>query len=505
MTVDQLTEWTGMPAGIAAAAVAVAGIVGAVLAARRLKTNVQSEGERRKFSAGTISAAVAFVICTSVSLNTSYRFTLDGLGMTGTPERILSCAAFESLLAMCVLGARERMAGPDKSPGWYGSAVWIFAALSAVPAWHEGNGLTTGTAVRIFIGSIGSALAAHSALGLELKHRSGDESQAPLAQISRDLRERLMARLGLSHRNRTALEITRDRALTKAVDLADTYDRLSEKQRTKFRGRRIAGRLAKWQDRAGVATDGAQAAAYLARLAQRRHSTNVVIDERESPWHRASVVEEARAAHEEADGLREQLAAAQEESAALREQLDQERAAQLRHMEELAARVEAHLMAQIGTAVPAPRAVAVDEAFDEAFDDEDDEEPADCIGQEDEETPGYGAAAAAQAARARAEARVPDGDEDTEDERQDEEGDAPELRALDSYPTKKSAIQALYRARVRPGDDRNVNQITDELLDEFRAAGIAYDRGPAHRAVSEVHVPAEHARADVRQDELAGV
>ncbi|MFF7176837.1 hypothetical protein [Streptomyces pseudovenezuelae] len=493
MNLDQLTQWTSGHTAVAAAVVSVLGIAGAVVAARHLKTAVK-QAERRKFSAGTIAAAAAFVICTSVSLNTSFRFTGDplGLAMTGMPERILSCAAYESLLAMCVLGARERMAGPDRSPGWYGSAVWIFAVLSSVPAWQEGDGFTTGTAVRIIVGSFGSALAAHSMLGLELKHREGDESQAPLAQIARDLRERLMARLGLSNRNRTALEIARERALTKAVDLADEYDRMTQKDREGRKGRRTARNLARWQDRAGIATDEAQAETYRARLAQRRFATAVEIAEEESPWHKATVVEEAQTAREEAEGLRAELQTARAENEELRQQLAEERAAQIRHMEALAERVEAALLAQSGTPLPRQRA---EEHADE------DEEEADCI--DDEASRSGKAAAAHEAARVRAEVRVPH-DEDEDDERQDQ-GDVPQLRALTSYPTKKAAIQALYKARVRPDDERNVNQITDALLEELTAAGITYDRGPAHRAISELHVPAEHGRAEVRQTALAGV
>jgi hypothetical protein len=303
-----------------------------------------------------------------------------------------------------------------------------------------------------------------------------------------------MSRLGLSHRNRTALEIARDRALTKAVDLADGYDRLDKKKRDSRRGSRLARRLAKWQDRAGIATDGEQAEAYRARLAQRRFSTALTIDEAESPWHRASVVEEAETLREEVAGLREGLTAAQEKADALRTQLDEERAAQVRHMEELAARVEAQLLAQIGTAVPGP---CTDLYADDG------EDSADFVelntGGEALET--RRAAAAQETARLRAEARLPH----PADEDQHQDHDADQLRPLGSYPTKKAAIQALYRARVRPGDPRNVNQITDALLQEMRDAGREYDRGPAHKAISELHTPPEHARAKPEQRALATV
>lgn len=292
----QVGQWTQDHPIITIATASAVAVASGTFALRRMKA--VSSGERRKFSAGTIAAVFAFIVCTSVSLNTSYRFTQDGLGMQGTAERLLSCAAFESLIAMCVLGARERMDGETKSPGWYGSAVWIFAALSSVPAWHEGGGFTTGTVVRVIVGSFGSALAAHSALGLELRHRTGSESQSPMAQIARDLRERLMARLGLAHRGRTAQQIAQARALDKAVDLADEYNRLPKDDKGKKRGTRLARRLAKWQDRAGIATNDDQRQLYRARVAQRQFSTELHITAQESPWHTGGTSDEVEAAVE---------------------------------------------------------------------------------------------------------------------------------------------------------------------------------------------------------------
>ncbi|WNI19944.1 hypothetical protein [Actinacidiphila sp. ITFR-21] len=292
----RITDWASVhPAPMIAAVSALAVAASAVI----VRCRTLGRTGRRAFSAGTLAAAVAFVICTSVSLNTSFRFTVDGLGMTGTPERLLSCAAFEALIAMCVLGARERMDGDAKSPGWYGSAVWAFAALSSVPAWHEGGGFSTGTVVRIIVGSFGSALAAHSALGLELRHRTGDESQSPMAQVARDLRERLMARLGLAHRNRTAQQIARDRALSRAVDLADRHSRLSDKDKTGARGAKLAKELARALDRAGCAEDEAQLGLFRARVALRRYATDLEITPAESPWHRGGRHAEAPADQEE--------------------------------------------------------------------------------------------------------------------------------------------------------------------------------------------------------------
>ncbi|MHC3394695.1 hypothetical protein ACLQ2E_35340 [Streptomyces lavendulocolor] len=443
-------------------------VIAVVLKRRGLKPRDPAQDDvagRRKFSAGTIAAILAFVVCTSVSLNTGFRFTGDaekGLGMTSMPERILACAAFESLIAMCVLGARERMAREDgdHSPGWYGSAVWIFAALSAVPAWAEGGGFGPGTLVRIIVGSFGSALAAHSALGLELRHRTGDESQTAMAQIARDVRERLMARLGLAHRSRSAEEIARDRALDKAVDLDDRYRRLSDDDKEKRKGQKIARRLAIWQDRAELGTDEAQKELYRARVAQRQHATALHISDAESPWNQPS--------------------AAQIQARAL-DTLE----AQARHMEDVAADAEAALRAQIGTLgmppaahggtpVPGPRVEAAPEA---------DDEPADCIDPAAKKAPEPPKAAAAQGGTPGViTARVPQEEEEAEPEPEPEE-EAEPLRDLRSYPTKRAALEALYRHRIAPDDPRTTNAIAEELLAELAEAGITLDRGPANRYI----------------------
>jgi hypothetical protein len=432
--VARFADWAGVnpvaTGGITAALALAAACI--VLARRRTR----SEGTRRKFSAGTVAAAAAFVICTSVSLNTSYRFTgaTDGLDMTDTMERLLSCAGLEALIAMSVLGAREHMDGETKSPGWYGSAVWIFAALSSVPAWHEGGGFTPGTAVRIIVGSFGSALAAHSALGLELRHRTGDDSQSPLAQIARDLRERAMALLGLAHRNRTAQQIERDRALSKAVDLADRYHRFDEKKKTAHKGAKTAKKLARALDRAGCADDEAQREAFRSRVALRRFGTEMEITPAESPWHKA---EEPAETERAIDVLAERI----------------------RHMEHMAEEAEDAVAAQIGTASRAENLPA---------------------SAQETKTP-----AAAETRQHGVSTRLP-----RQHRGQDQEDRAAQLpkppRDLSSYSTKRAALEALYAVRIDKDDNRTTNAIAEDLLGELAEAGVTLDRGAANRYVGEL-------------------
>ncbi|MFD9850495.1 hypothetical protein [Streptomyces parvus] len=464
-----LSEWAASHLLVIASVAILAAVLITVAFKRRASQQDPSgQEERRKFSAGTLAAVFAFIVCTSVSLNTGFRFTGDaqkGLGMTSMPERILACAAFESLIAMCVLGARERMARKDgdHSPGWYGSAVWIFAALSAVPAWAEGGGASSGTLVRIIVGSFGSALAAHSALGLELRHRTGGESQTAMAQIMRDVRERLMARLGLAHRSRSAEEIARDRALDKAVDLYDQYARLSDDDKGKRKGAKMAGRLAVWQDRAELATDEAQRDLYRARVAQRQYATALHISDSESPWSQPS--------------------RAQVQASAL-DELEE----QARRMEDVAAVAEAAVWAQIGTPGTPPTlhdGTYVPSQRDETVPDDEDE-PAECIDQVTPQPVKRPAeltkTAAAHGGTSRViTARVPR--EETGTPRVEQPKPDP-LRDLRSYPTKRASLEALYERRIKADDTRTTNAIAEELLSELANVGIKLDRGAANRYIA---------------------
>ncbi|MER7049913.1 hypothetical protein [Streptomyces jumonjinensis] len=460
----QLTAWMAPHGTMIVAVCVLAAVLAAVtLMYRRARVGVPSRElsrpraeKARKFSIGTLSAAAAFVICTSISLNTSFRFTgdPDGLKMTDTAERVLACAAFESLMAMCVLGARERMSSSDsRSPGWYGGAVWVFAALSAIPAYVEGNGFTAATMVRIIVGSFGSALAAHSALGLELRHRTGDESQTAMAQIIRDLRERLMARLGLAHRNRSAQQIARDRALDRAVDLWDRYDRMEEAARASKTGRRLARRLALWQDRAELATDPAQREAFRQRAAHRKFATALQIQDSESPWTQPSPAQRHTRALDTLETHAERIEALADTAEAA-----------------VMAQTGTPPVAQSGTHLPAQRA-------DTGTASREDDEPADCT-----EAGPPSAAAAHSGTPGTVTARVPQQDPDT-DEVADEHQDQPH-RDLRSYPTKRAALEALYRYRIDSADTRTTNAIVMTLLDELEQHGITLDRGTANRYIA---------------------
>ncbi|MGW1839640.1 hypothetical protein [Streptomyces sp. NPDC002067] len=414
---------------------------------------------RRRISAGTLIAILAFVVCTSISLNTSYRYTGDvnGLAMTSDVERLLSCAGYETLMALFVLGARERMSGPSKSPGWYGSAVWIFAGLSAIPAANEGGGLTGATAVRIILGSFGSALAAHAALGLDLRHRTGEEADTPTAILLRACRERLMSHLGVSELDRTAREIAQDRALDRAVDLRDRYRHKTPKQQSGLFGRRLAKRLAAAQDAAQLATDPVRRAEYKKRCALREHATTLAISADDSPWTTPVDLHPTRAAQVE----------------------------QVERLEALADDAEA---AVLGALPPELTADVLDELMNPAPDacyDEPAETP------EEPARPRIAAAHGSRGAGDSVTVRIPAPTQPTADEQPQ-----PAPVNLDGHSTKKQKLLALARLRVTLDDTRSTNAVTESLLAELEKQGITYDRGAAHRAVTDYRESLTRAATD---------
>ncbi|MFI9366095.1 hypothetical protein ACIG5E_34350 [Kitasatospora sp. NPDC053057] len=485
-------------------AVAACTLIGIGTLRRR---TAKTGGPRRKFSAGTLTAILAFVVCTYVSLNTSYRFTADGLAIYGHGERLLACAAYECLMAMCVFGAREHMSGDDKSPGWYGSAVWVLAVLSSVPAWHEGGGWTPGTFARIVFGSFGAAIAAHSALGLELRHRSGEGSQAPMALILRDLRERLMARMGLTVRGKTAQQIARDRALTRAVKFADQESRLNEKQRKGRKGMKLAGKIADALDAAGVYDDPELKETYRRRVAMRQHATGLRQADLPSPWDR----EEERQADTAAAAYLAMLQSQAEQAERQAEQAEQAAAAE-------AAVLDIAVDGSGPAALPRQREECAD-----AADHDHDDDAVDCLTEgadRAEQAPGNAgdkaAAAQGNGGNPRVHAKLPK--EEPADERQaepepedGEQAEAQKIRTLAVQESKKAAIQELYRIHVAADDDLTIstNAVAKELEALLRRyTGEGLDSAAAHRAVSEVR-PAQRPQAtpdaETADAQLAGV
>ncbi|SFE28474.1 hypothetical protein SAMN05216251_102372 [Actinacidiphila alni] len=228
-------------------------------------------------------AALAAVGCTAYSADTSWRFAADYLDMAGAVERAAMFGAAELSLFATALMARQNLNGPNAAPGVPGVLVWAITGVQIIPAYAE-SGPVGGT-VRAFVGPVMAAMLWHLAMGIELRHRKPEASSNGFgALVARELRERLLSRLGVAERHRDAAQITRDRATVRAVALASRLAEMSPAQRDKRRGRRIARRLSVAVARASVGSDREQRRVLLDQLAARRNAAALATIELASPW-----------------------------------------------------------------------------------------------------------------------------------------------------------------------------------------------------------------------------
>ncbi|WP_374109073.1 hypothetical protein [Streptomyces sp. CC228A] len=228
-------------------------------------------------------AAVAAVACTAYSADTSWRFAAHYLDMGSTAERAAMFGAAELALFATALLARQNLNGPQGAPGVAGALVWVITGVQIIPAYAE-SGLVGGT-VRAFVGPVMAALLWHQAMGIELRHhKPGTVSRGLAAVVGREVRERLLSRLGIAERDRDAAQITRDRATVRAVAMAARLAEMSQEQRSSRTGRRIARQLSVQVARASVGTDPGQRRKLLDQLAARRHAVSLATVDLTSPW-----------------------------------------------------------------------------------------------------------------------------------------------------------------------------------------------------------------------------
>ncbi|WP_245766867.1 hypothetical protein [Streptomyces colonosanans] len=228
-------------------------------------------------------AALAAIGCTAYSADTSWRFAADYLDMGGTAERVAMFAAAELALFANSLLARQNLNGPNGTPGAPGVLVWVITGVQIIPAYAE-SGVIGGT-VRAFVGPVMAAMLWHLAMGIELRHhKPGAASHGLAALVGRELRERLLSRLGLAEQNRDAAQITRDRATVRAVKLAARLAAMTPVQRGRRSGQRLNRRLSAAVARACVGADPEQRRKLLDLLAARRHAAGLATVELPSPW-----------------------------------------------------------------------------------------------------------------------------------------------------------------------------------------------------------------------------
>ncbi|MGW6258639.1 hypothetical protein [Streptomyces sp. NPDC055085] len=227
---------------------------------------------QRRTPVAVVVAALGALVCTAYSGDTSWGFARDRLGMTAVEERSVMFLAAELALFACALMARQNLRTTGV-PGTPGLLVWFITGVQVIPAYAE-SGIVGGT-VRAVVGPIMAALLWHLAMGIELRHtKPGAGSQSLVAVIGRELRERLLSRLGLATRDRTAEQITRDRATARAVQLA------ARPNLHRWGKARLAAAVA----RSGVGTDAEQRDVMMRMLAARRGAGSLATVELPSPF-----------------------------------------------------------------------------------------------------------------------------------------------------------------------------------------------------------------------------
>jgi hypothetical protein len=177
---------------------------------------VSEQKPRPARSHGVGGFYLAAVMGTLVSVDTSWRFFGDVLGITATRERALMFAVLEVTLIACGYSMRASVRRPDGTPGPARVVAWALCALSAGMAIVL-SGPVVGVA-RVTLGPVLALVCLHLALGIEVRVRRGRHA-GTWGRIVHELRERVLSRLGLADDARDALARTRDRALVRAARL----------------------------------------------------------------------------------------------------------------------------------------------------------------------------------------------------------------------------------------------------------------------------------------------
>ncbi len=211
----------------------------------------------------------------AVSLNTSWRFFGERLGVTGA-ERVVMFSVVELALIACALGMRANVrrldpaTGRSGAPGAPRNVAWVLCGLSAYAALLL-SGPVDGVA-RVALGPLLSLVMLHLALGIEIRNRTTART-GTWARIAREMRERALSRLGLADDDRDALTRTRERAARRVALLA-----LSG--RTPLRTARLSRALRA----SNVAHDDRIQQRMLAELAVLRHAGELATLALPSPW-----------------------------------------------------------------------------------------------------------------------------------------------------------------------------------------------------------------------------
>lgn len=235
-------------------------------------------------SGAVLTAALGALVATGFSGDTSWRFAGHRLGMEDKERLGLFLAGEIALLACAVMARTNKTAtavdGSAGTPGVPGVLVWCITSVQIIPAFSESD--FWGGLVRAAFGPVMAALLWHLAMGLEIRVRRPEALSTGLpAIIARELRERLLSRLGLAVRGRDAAQLTRDRATARAVRLA------SRKHLGPWGRAALAASVA----RSAAAVHGEQRHQLMQQLAGRRSAPELRTVPVASPWVPAAVPE----------------------------------------------------------------------------------------------------------------------------------------------------------------------------------------------------------------------
>lgn len=205
-----------------------------------------------------------------VSVDTSWRFFGDRLGITNIWERATMFAVVEVALIACGFAMRAGIRSPGGKPGPARLILWALCAASGYMAFDLA-GPVSGLA-RVTLGPVLGVIMLHLALGIEIRHTR--HRVTTWSRISRELKERFLSRLGLGDDERDALARTRDRAARRAAHLARAS------WITPFRKVRLARALRS----ANAAHDERMRGRLMAELAAVQHADELRRLDLASPW-----------------------------------------------------------------------------------------------------------------------------------------------------------------------------------------------------------------------------
>ncbi|RMI31249.1 hypothetical protein EBN03_17910 [Nocardia stercoris] len=203
-----------------------------------------------------------------VSLDTSWLFFRDHLHIDNVWIRTGMFTVLEVALIACGIGMAAGVRRHDR-PGSAQLSAWALCGLSGYMAVVEAGPIDG--AARVLLGPALGMVMFHHALGIEKRARR--ERTGMWARIGREIRERVLSRLGLSDDERDAARRTRDRAARRVAAL-------SLGRRVWFRESRLARALSA----ANVAHDDTMRSVMLAELATRRHAGELAALDQPSPW-----------------------------------------------------------------------------------------------------------------------------------------------------------------------------------------------------------------------------